>query len=210
MRCGSAVQCASARMKADAVVRFGPSPLVRLSCSAVLLWPCPAALPRRAATSMRTPIRSAPTRSSARRTSHTPTPQDNIFATTPGLEQQARRSTVHHQWSGADLLQFQSHGADLGRRPTDQNSAEFSPVRRRLVVDTGASTCRSASRRMCAPSSIASPSFPACRLRQAGGIGPPAVRRPSQRPGLFALHRLFAAIGLHAVLSATGSTPART
>lgn len=55
------------------------------------------------------------------------TPQDNIFATTPGLEQQARRSTFTF-----NILAPISYNSNVGLPPsgvpTDQNSAEFSPV----------------------------------------------------------------------------------
>ena len=55
------------------------------------------------------------------------TPQDNIFATTPGLEQQARRS----QFTINGLLpMFYNSNADLARvnGPPGTNSAEFSPI----------------------------------------------------------------------------------
>jgi len=55
------------------------------------------------------------------------TPQDNIFATTPGLEQQARRS----QFTINGLLpMFYNSNADLApvNGPPGTNSAEFSPI----------------------------------------------------------------------------------
>ncbi len=55
------------------------------------------------------------------------TPQDNIFATTPGLEQQARRS----QFTINGLLpMFYNSNADLApvNGPAGINSAEFSPI----------------------------------------------------------------------------------
>jgi hypothetical protein len=55
------------------------------------------------------------------------TPQDNIFATTPGLEQQARRSTFTF-----NILAPISYNSNAmlppSGVPTGQNSAEFSPV----------------------------------------------------------------------------------
>jgi hypothetical protein len=55
------------------------------------------------------------------------TPQDNIFATTPGLEQQVRRSTFTF-----NILAPISYNSNAllppSGVPTDQNSAEFSPV----------------------------------------------------------------------------------
>ena len=131
---------------------------------------------------------------------YTPAPQANIFATTPGLEQQARRSTIHLQRSGAALLQFQSRGADpRAARParTRRSSARCSASRGRRR----SSTCRSGSRR---------------RSRRARPLHPGAERWTStrsrlsarlqyvdaeQRPGLLALFRLCAAIGLRPVLS---------
>jgi hypothetical protein len=58
---------------------------------------------------------------------YTPVPQDNIFATTPGLEQQARRSTF--TLSGL-LPIFYNSNADLtpSGGTAGQNSAEFSPI----------------------------------------------------------------------------------
>src|SRR5688572_20060545 len=55
------------------------------------------------------------------------TPQDNIFATTPGLEQQARRSTF--TFNVLAPISYNSN-AFLGPTgvPAGQNSAEFSPV----------------------------------------------------------------------------------
>jgi hypothetical protein len=54
-------------------------------------------------------------------------PQDNIFATTPGLEQQARRSTF--TFNGL-VPMFYNSNADLtpSGGTTGQNSAEFSPI----------------------------------------------------------------------------------
>lgn len=58
---------------------------------------------------------------------YTPVPQDNIFATTPGLEQQARRSTF--TFNGL-LPIFYNSNADLtpSGGTAGQNSAEFSPI----------------------------------------------------------------------------------
>lgn len=56
----------------------------------------------------------------------TPVPQDNVFATTPGLEQQARRSTF--TFNALAPLAFTSNAlAGPSGVPTDQNSAKFNP-----------------------------------------------------------------------------------
>src|ERR671912_1083813 len=55
---------------------------------------------------------------------HTPAPYANIFATTPGLEQQARRSLF--TISGLTPLFYNSNPAALSSGGT--SSAEFSPV----------------------------------------------------------------------------------
>ena len=64
------------------------------------------------------------------------TPQDNIFATTPGLEQQARRSTFTFNVLAPI---FYNSNADLtpSGGTAGQNSAEFSPDRRPVVGDAG-------------------------------------------------------------------------
>ena len=58
---------------------------------------------------------------------YTPVPQDNVFATTPGLEQQARRSTF--TFNGLVPI-FYNSNADLtpSGGTAGQNSAEFSPI----------------------------------------------------------------------------------
>ena len=58
---------------------------------------------------------------------YTPVPQDNIFATTPGLEQQARRSTFTFN---VLVPIFYNSNADLtpSGGTAGQNSAEFSPI----------------------------------------------------------------------------------
>jgi len=57
---------------------------------------------------------------------YTPVPQDNVFATAPGLEQQARRSTF--TLNGLAPLAFTSNAlAGPSGVPTDQNSAKFNP-----------------------------------------------------------------------------------
>lgn len=58
---------------------------------------------------------------------YAPVPQDNIFATTPGLEQQARRSTF--TFNGL-LPMFYNSNADLtpSSGTAGRNSAEFSPI----------------------------------------------------------------------------------
>jgi hypothetical protein len=58
---------------------------------------------------------------------YTPVPQDNVFATTPGLEQQARRSTF--TFNGLVPMFYNSNG-DLtpSGGAAGQNSAEFSPI----------------------------------------------------------------------------------
>jgi hypothetical protein len=54
-------------------------------------------------------------------------PQDNLFATTPGLEQQARRSTF--TFNILAPISYTSNAlAGADGVPTDQNSAEFNPV----------------------------------------------------------------------------------
>jgi hypothetical protein len=54
-------------------------------------------------------------------------PPDNIFATTPGLEQQARRSTFI--FNGLAPISYSSNAmAGPSGVPTDQNSALFNPV----------------------------------------------------------------------------------
>ncbi|GEP58231.1 hypothetical protein [Reyranella soli] len=55
------------------------------------------------------------------------TPQDNIFATTPGLEQQARRSAFTFNIL-APISYNSNAAAGPSGVPTDKNSAEFSPV----------------------------------------------------------------------------------
>ena len=194
----------SARMEADESVRFGPRS-ARLPC-----WPCRwpflwrgLLTCRRSATSMRTPIRSAPTPSSARRTSIRATPYANIFATTPGLEQQARRSTVHLQWPRAALLQFQrrtaARAASRATR-TRRNSARCWACRGRhrcfdlpfrFTANVRAEVDRFT--QVPRPTSTRSRCRPACSTST------------HQRSGLLALHRLCAAMGLYAILSATGS-----
>ena len=61
---------------------------------------------------------------------------DNVFATTPGLEQQARRSQFTVNVPGADLLQFQRRPR-AGRRPGRHEFGGVQPDPGRVVVDAG-------------------------------------------------------------------------
>ena len=101
--------------------------VVLATLSGVVLVSAPAASPRSAATRTRTAIRREPTRCSARRTATGRRRQDNIFATTPGLEQQARRSTFTFNVLAPI---FYNSNADLtpSGGTAGQNSAEFSPI----------------------------------------------------------------------------------
>ncbi|HLG46700.1 MAG TPA: hypothetical protein VKY24_10710 [Reyranella sp.] len=57
---------------------------------------------------------------------YTPVPQDNVFATAPGLEQQARRSTFTFNIVAPIAFTSNALSGPSGV-PTDQNSAKFNP-----------------------------------------------------------------------------------
>ena len=117
------------------------------------------------------------------------TPQDNIFATTPGLEQQARRS----QFTINGLLpMFYNSNADLAPvngppAPTRRSSARCWALRGRRRC----STCRPGLRRTCGQRSIALPRPGSHRWRprsrQGRPVGPAAIHRSDQRPEFLAL-----------------------
>ena len=112
-------------------------------------------------------------------------PQDNVFATTPGLEQQARRSTFTFNVLAPI---FYNSNADLTPTggPAGQNSAEFSPI----VGLSWSTPVFDLPLRFSANARAEVDRFtqvPSARFRQGRPVGPAAICRSDQRPGLLAL-----------------------